>query len=323
MANIDQYIEQIENARYGKDVRDAIVNALKAINTEHHDNNVTSFNSRTGDVLPVNGDYNINQISSQGGLDGQIPVANSNGGFTLRTMHGEIDTLGQLTDVNISSPSDGQVLKYDSTNEEWVNGNDTGGTTVVANPSGTASENLTQLQVGDSIYDVSSGTTDYSDLDNKPQINGITLSGNKTSSDLGLTMTVDSSLSSTSTNPVQNKEIYSKLNALVSKISTSSVGYEHKDTKLHYVGQSITIPSGYCAIICVHLTNMNVPNESVRLLGLGKSSSNVTLLDYIKAEIVQSFCWMKESGTYYLYAATSETANIYYKLEAICIKKSV
>lgn len=31
-----------------------------------------------------------------------------------------------------------------------------------------------------------SGTSDYSDLSNKPQINSTELSGNKTSSDLGL-----------------------------------------------------------------------------------------------------------------------------------------
>ena len=30
------------------------------------------------------------------------------------------------------------------------------------------------------------GTSDYSELENKPQINGTTLAGNKTSSDLGL-----------------------------------------------------------------------------------------------------------------------------------------
>lgn len=30
------------------------------------------------------------------------------------------------------------------------------------------------------------GTTDYTDLDNKPSINNVTLSGNKTSADLGL-----------------------------------------------------------------------------------------------------------------------------------------
>lgn len=32
----------------------------------------------------------------------------------------------------------------------------------------------------------SSGTSNYSDLSNKPQINGVTLDGNKTSSDLGI-----------------------------------------------------------------------------------------------------------------------------------------
>ena len=36
------------------------------------------------------------------------------------------------------------------------------------------------------------GTSDYSELSNKPQINNVTLSGNKTSSDLGLQPTIDS-----------------------------------------------------------------------------------------------------------------------------------
>lgn len=44
--------------------------------------------------------------------------------------------------------------------------------------------------------DTPSGTTDYADLTNKPQINGTTLSGNKTASDLGLaTSTVVSEIS--------------------------------------------------------------------------------------------------------------------------------
>lgn len=157
MANIDQYIEQIENARYGNEVRQAIVDALTAMNAEISSSGVTSFNERRGDVVSANGDYNISQISATGGTQGQVPVVNSHGGFTMRDMTGEVVELNQLTDVNISSPSDGQVLKYDSTNEEWVNGNDAGGTTVVANPSGTASENLTKLQVGDSIYDIPTG----------------------------------------------------------------------------------------------------------------------------------------------------------------------
>lgn len=32
------------------------------------------------------------------------------------------------------------------------------------------------------------GTSDYTDLDNKPQINGVTLTGNKTAADLGITV---------------------------------------------------------------------------------------------------------------------------------------
>ena len=36
----------------------------------------------------------------------------------------------------------------------------------------------------------SSGTTNYNDLTNKPSINGITLAGNKTALDLGITFTI-------------------------------------------------------------------------------------------------------------------------------------
>lgn len=40
------------------------------------------------------------------------------------------------------------------------------------------------------LYDSGGGTNDYEDLSNKPQINSITLSGNKSSSDLGLQPTI-------------------------------------------------------------------------------------------------------------------------------------
>lgn len=48
-------------------------------------------------------------------------------------------------------------------------------------------------------------TGDYNDLSNKPRINSVTLSGNKTLEELGLT--IDSSMSSSSTNPVQNRVV--------------------------------------------------------------------------------------------------------------------
>lgn len=37
----------------------------------------------------------------------------------------EIVQLGNLTDVTLSNPTNGQVLKYDSTAGKWVNGSDT------------------------------------------------------------------------------------------------------------------------------------------------------------------------------------------------------
>ena len=40
------------------------------------------------------------------------------------------------------------------------------------------------------IHGGGQGTTDYGDLDNKPKVNGVTLTGNKSLRDLGITPTV-------------------------------------------------------------------------------------------------------------------------------------
>ena len=61
---------------------------------------------------------------------------------------------------------------------------------VVANPTGQTTGTLTALEVGGTKYAVdggSGGASDYPDLTNKPQINGVTLTGNKTTNDLGIT----------------------------------------------------------------------------------------------------------------------------------------
>ena len=57
------------------------------------------------------------------------------------------------------------------------------------------------------------GTSNYNSLSNKPKINNVELSGNKTLHDLGIQaeMTVDSELSDESENPVQNKVIKNAL----------------------------------------------------------------------------------------------------------------
>lgn len=43
---------------------------------------------------------------------------------------GGASALTDLSDVNVSSPSDGQVLKYDNTTGKWINDNESGGGTV-------------------------------------------------------------------------------------------------------------------------------------------------------------------------------------------------
>lgn len=68
---------------------------------------------------------------------------------------GGASALSDLTDTSISSPTNGQVLKYN--NGFWENDDESGGTTVVANPTGTASTQLNKLQVGNDIYSIPSG----------------------------------------------------------------------------------------------------------------------------------------------------------------------
>ena len=69
--------------------------------------------------------------SGSAGAKGLVPApAAGDQGKFLRgdgTWQSEVDTLTDLTDTNISTPTDGQVLKYDSASSKWVNGNGGGG----------------------------------------------------------------------------------------------------------------------------------------------------------------------------------------------------
>ena len=82
-------------------------------------NIVETFNARTGDVVPDSGDYNA----------GQITYDNSLSGLTGTEVQSAIDELAanatpdldDLGDVSITTPTNGQVLSYDSGTQEWVN----------------------------------------------------------------------------------------------------------------------------------------------------------------------------------------------------------
>lgn len=69
---------------------------------------------------------------------------------------GGSSTLAGLTDVDIDDQTlaDGQILAFNGTSEKWENGAGGGGTTVVANPTGTATADLETIQIGNVIYDI-------------------------------------------------------------------------------------------------------------------------------------------------------------------------
>ena len=73
-------------------------------------------------------DTTTNQLKSYNGTGNWVPIGVTN--------------LDSLTDVTITTPADGQVLKYNSTTSTWVNGTDatgsggSGGTTLPANAAG-------------------------------------------------------------------------------------------------------------------------------------------------------------------------------------------
>lgn len=66
----------------------------------------------------------------------------------------DVSTLGDLDDVNLDNLQNGDALVYDSETGEWVNGD--------------------------------AGVSDYPDLTNKPSVNSVTLTGNKTTRDLNI-----------------------------------------------------------------------------------------------------------------------------------------
>lgn len=68
-------------------------------------------------------------------------------------------SIDDLSDTAIETPENGEVLKYDADQGKWVNGTVGGG---------------------------GGGTSDYTDLNNKPKINNVTLAGNKSLGDLGI-----------------------------------------------------------------------------------------------------------------------------------------
>ena len=110
------------------------------------DDVLNPYQSLTGDLTPE--DTLTGLLSEDGLLQGAIAISDVVG----------VTELSELTDVSITNPLNNDVLTYNDVTEKWENMPAQGG----------------------------GGTSDYDDLDNKPSINSVTLTGNQTTSDLGL-----------------------------------------------------------------------------------------------------------------------------------------
>lgn len=102
------------------------------------------------------------------------------------------------------------------------------------------------------------GTTNYNALSNKPQINSITLQGNKTAADLGLqaALTFDSTPTANSNNPVKSGGIKTAIDAVNDKLYSTIAGRTQNNKgsmELYSVDLDTIVTSGfYNAMTCTH-----------------------------------------------------------------------
>lgn len=175
MANITSLLEVIRTAHLGRDMRAALHDAIEAVNndTETALGKSLAFTSATRKLsLKAKDGTVLSEVVIPGGGSGGGSVDSVNGLFPDENGNVELN-LDDINDVDITSAADGDALVYDAESGKWVNGAGGG------------------------------GTNDYTDLTNKPSVNGVTLSGNKTSADLGL----QSALTFTSTPSASNKVV--------------------------------------------------------------------------------------------------------------------
>lgn len=116
-------------------------NMTKPASTDNYSLTVVNDNTDIIDTQMYNNQVSAAKVmvgatSSADGESGRVPAPTSadrtkylkgDGTWDTPSGGGGSSTLAGLTDVSISSPTDGQALVYDATNQEWVNGDVGGG----------------------------------------------------------------------------------------------------------------------------------------------------------------------------------------------------
>lgn len=227
-------------------------------------NNTSILGSGNIDIQGGSGTSDYESLSNIPAIDGNELHANSTaadlGLATAAELAGKQDALPSTTD------QEGKYLKVDSEGGlVWAAGGGSG------------------------------GTSDYTELDNKPQINGVTLSGNKSASDLGLLTsnlgsenagkvlkidtdgsiisaevagsTVDDEMSTVSTNPVQNKVITETVNTV--------------NDRVDYLEDGLSEDVHHYSEVTVFDTNITVPYANSTFCGWGASIGHPNRIDKV------------------------------------------
>jgi len=132
-----------------------IKSIAKTATVENVDTYTITYDDDTTETFNVTNGLN-GQGVAEGGTTGQILKKKSNTDFDTEWVDpaGETSTLDGLTDVNLGTLEDGQVLKYDAASGKWVNG---AGGVVEVSMSDIKDVDLTSVADGDIlVYDAAS-----------------------------------------------------------------------------------------------------------------------------------------------------------------------
>ena len=134
-----------------------------------------SQTSQSGKFLTTNG-----TSASWANVPTEIPSQSGNSGKFLTT-NGSTVSWANVDALPSQTSQSGKFLTTNGTSASWSNI-----PTEIPSQTGNSGKFLTTNGSSVSWATVSSGSSDYDDLTDKPSINSVTLTGNKTSSDLGL-----------------------------------------------------------------------------------------------------------------------------------------
>lgn len=122
----------------------------------------TQFTFTVTDLL-IDGDYVAGIQDLYGKVDEKWQIYEPyEAGDNITIVDGVInatdtDEIAELEDVSLTNLADGEILKYNATTQKWENAEDSGGSEVEANPSGTATDTLTKLGIDGTIYEIQGG----------------------------------------------------------------------------------------------------------------------------------------------------------------------